>query len=262
MFALECLSSRSTSTLLISASAVIFLYIVSLSIYRIYFSPIARFPGPRLAAVTTWYEFYYDVVLSGQYQYKIKQLHNQYGPIIRITPFELHIDDPEFYDELYVGPSVRKTDKYRKNIAGFGQANAAFDTIPFALHRVRRAALNAFFSKKSVAELSPFIQAKVDQLCERFKGFKSTGAPVNLVHAFSAFTVDVITDYAFSKTLNHLEEPDFDPGWHEAMMMVSWMYNLGTHFHWIPKLLFNMPERVVQVTSPKMTVFPRLTKVR
>lgn len=32
------------------------------------------------------------------------------GPIIRINPYELHIDDLEFYDELYAG-STRKREK-------------------------------------------------------------------------------------------------------------------------------------------------------
>ena len=54
-------------------------YILALSIYRLYFSPVAKFPGPKLAALTFWYEFYYDVIKRGRYTWKIKELHEKYG---------------------------------------------------------------------------------------------------------------------------------------------------------------------------------------
>ena len=47
--------------------------------YRLHFSPIARFPGPKLAALTFLYEFYYDVWQEGQYTWKIRDLHDKYG---------------------------------------------------------------------------------------------------------------------------------------------------------------------------------------
>ena len=34
------------------------------------------------------------------------------GPIIRINPYEVHIDDPEFYEHVYVSAAERKTDKW------------------------------------------------------------------------------------------------------------------------------------------------------
>lgn len=56
-----------------------FVYVIIGSIYRLYFSPSARYPGPRLAALTYWYEFYYDVVCKGRYSWKIRDLHHRYG---------------------------------------------------------------------------------------------------------------------------------------------------------------------------------------
>ena len=55
------------------------LYFVGLPIYRLYWSPIAKFPGPKLAAVTYLYELYYDIVKRGKYTFKIRDLHDEYG---------------------------------------------------------------------------------------------------------------------------------------------------------------------------------------
>ena len=54
-------------------------YVLSLIIYRLFVSPIARFPGPKLAAVTTWYELYYDVIKKGKYLFEIEKMHDKYG---------------------------------------------------------------------------------------------------------------------------------------------------------------------------------------
>ena len=54
-------------------------YTIYGAIWRLYLSPIAHIPGPRLAALTLWNEFYYDVVLGGRYTFKLIQYHKKYG---------------------------------------------------------------------------------------------------------------------------------------------------------------------------------------
>lgn len=61
------------------AGLVLFVYVVGGVFYRLYLSPLAKFPGPKLAAATLWYEFYYDNFLKGQYTFKIMDLHKKYG---------------------------------------------------------------------------------------------------------------------------------------------------------------------------------------
>lgn len=50
-----------------------------LVIYRLVFHPLARFPGPKLAAASYWYEYYYDVSKQGRFIWQIMELHKQYG---------------------------------------------------------------------------------------------------------------------------------------------------------------------------------------
>jgi hypothetical protein len=52
---------------------------VYIIIDRLYFSPLAKFPGPKLAAATSLYESYYDVVKGGVYYKHIQKLHKIYG---------------------------------------------------------------------------------------------------------------------------------------------------------------------------------------
>ena len=56
-----------------------FLYTIGQIVYSLYFSPLAKFPGPKIAAITRWYEAYYEIILKGQYEFKIKEWHDKYG---------------------------------------------------------------------------------------------------------------------------------------------------------------------------------------
>jgi hypothetical protein len=107
------------------AAAAGILYLAGLVIYRLHFHPLADYPGPKLAAATVWYEFYYDGVQRGRYTFKIQEMHDKYGPIVRISPEELHCNDPSFIDTLYAGGSVRR-DKYEYFASQFGYVSTTY----------------------------------------------------------------------------------------------------------------------------------------
>lgn len=73
-----------TSTFRLTALTFV-LYCIVLVVYRLYFSPIAKFPGPKLAASTLWYEFYYDVMKKGRYSWEIGKMHEKYGKLRSAT---------------------------------------------------------------------------------------------------------------------------------------------------------------------------------
>jgi hypothetical protein len=69
-----------------AAGAVVSAYIISIVIYRLYLSPIAHFPGPRLAALTVMYEFYWEAICNGQFTFHIGELHKKYGSVRPLYP--------------------------------------------------------------------------------------------------------------------------------------------------------------------------------
>lgn len=136
------------------------------------------------------YEFYYDLVLRGQYTFHLHTLHAKFGPIIRINPYELHISDPACYDTLYASSaSEEKRNKWEWYTKQFGTPGAMFSTVGQDQHKARRAALNRFFSMVSVRRLQPVVEERVQRLIERFWGFKEADGEVKKIdYAFAAFT--------------------------------------------------------------------------
>lgn len=66
----------------------ILVYCILGVLYRLYFHPLSKFPGPKLPAVTVCSEFYHDCIQPGQYFTKIAQWHEQYGKFL--LPHVLH----------------------------------------------------------------------------------------------------------------------------------------------------------------------------
>ena len=77
--AYDQIKDLSRGTILAGAFVLWIVYLAGLAIYRLYLSPIAKFPGPKLAALSRWYEFYYEIPLRGQYSAHLQELHKIYG---------------------------------------------------------------------------------------------------------------------------------------------------------------------------------------
>ena len=136
------------------------------------------------------YEFYYDVVLRGQYTFHLRTLHARYGPIIRINPYEVHISDPLYYDTVYASSaSGEKRDKWEWSAKALGIPGSVLSVIGHEEHKAKRAVLNRLFSMASVRKLQPVVEERVRLLIERIRGFKNADEKVLKVNwLFSAFT--------------------------------------------------------------------------
>lgn len=60
-------------------------YFAVKTIYRLFFHPLRNFPGPKLAAATSAYEGYFNVIKTGMFIWELERLHNVYGKTPRET---------------------------------------------------------------------------------------------------------------------------------------------------------------------------------
>ncbi|KAF2257737.1 cytochrome P450 [Lojkania enalia] len=222
-----------------------------LCLYRLFISPISRFPGPKLAALSWWYEFYFDVVKHGQFFKETERLHTVYGPIVRINPDEIHINDPDWYNELYTS-AARPRDKSSWYI-GRGAGDSAFGTVPHNHHRLRRSVLNPFFSKSAVTRLEPLVQEKIDELCELL--MQRIGNVIEIRQAYFALNLDIINSYAFGKPIGLLDRSDFGTDWCVMLQKTTEANILLRHLPLLGDILLCLPEWLLARMSAPLRSF-------
>ncbi|KAK5701695.1 hypothetical protein LTR97_004513 [Elasticomyces elasticus] len=155
-------------------------------LYNITLHPLAKFPGPKLAAATRLYESYYELYLGGQYGDQILALHSRYGPIVRISPSEVHILDPTFFDELFnFNPELDKQIQVNDNL----QQTPGFEL------------------SCTVNGERPSIHTSHVPMCTRVEELKGQDTPFSMSTMYRCLTTDIISEYCFSQPFDLLDDP-------------------------------------------------------
>jgi succinate dehydrogenase hydrophobic anchor subunit len=80
-------SAISLTLLLLPPALVI--YVVGIVFYRLVLHPLAKYPGPHLAAATKWWRTYKDCIEAWSFVHGIEKLHEIYGDVVRVGPNEV-----------------------------------------------------------------------------------------------------------------------------------------------------------------------------
>lgn len=75
------------------------MYIIWKVAYNLYFHPLAKFPGPRLNAITDLPGIY--ILLKGRFALEVKKLHDKYGSVVRVSPNELSFNSVQAWEDIY-----------------------------------------------------------------------------------------------------------------------------------------------------------------
>lgn len=75
----------SISTIASIAILALTAYFITQCIYDLFFHQLRKFPSPKLAAIGSFYEFYYDVIRDSTYLWEIEKMHRTYGMEDRLS---------------------------------------------------------------------------------------------------------------------------------------------------------------------------------
>ncbi|KAI1180231.1 cytochrome P450 [Nemania sp. FL0916] len=221
-----------------TVALLLLIYFVCVAVYRLYFHPLSKFPGPRLAAITDLWELYQDYIReeSGHLFLELDKLHERYGPIVRIRPNEVH---PRDRDPL-VGTAI-------------GTPQATIGTGPYELHRMRKAAISPFFSSRAVGKMEADIQAHATKLFDDME--TRVGEVLDLRVYFLAWTTDFITGAIFHKSTDIFWDAKRAEDWFAVVFDFSGKFPLMKHLPWLVTTGLALPLYAWRVFMPSLVPF-------
>jgi cytochrome P450 len=135
----------------------------------VFFHSLRDFPGPFVSKFSRLP--YVWAVTRGQAVYRVKNLHDQYGSVVRVAPNELSYIDDRVWKDAY-GHRKNGRGDLNKHLGAFnlpGDPNHAILTADHENHgRIRKIFSNAF-SERSLQKQEHLFQKYVDLLCEKLE---------------------------------------------------------------------------------------------
>ncbi|PVH92548.1 putative benzoate 4-monooxygenase cytochrome P450 [Periconia macrospinosa] len=240
------------SYLALGASLIFTLYSLRLVVFRLYFHPLARFPGPKILAATTWFETYVDL-FHHDFPQRLSKIHDKYGPIVRVAPNEIHVNDADFFQTVFVAAAKHRTDIIPPR--GLGQDDSIGSTRTHDMHQLRRKPLDKFMGLQNIVRLQGMIHEEIRTLDQKISALKNSGKPVRLDCVFTSFTGDIVGRLACGESPSLLEGKDFTPEWYDMIRGAARIIPLLRHFPQLGEATRMLPNWLVQALTPRSAGF-------
>jgi cytochrome P450 len=182
--------------------------------YNLFLHPLRRFPGPKLAAITKFQALYYRGV--GKAVAWNHELHQKYGPVVRVTPNELSFIQPEAWRDIN-GHRIGGKPNFTKDATFYGRdfflaegESGGIIRSDDVSHARQRRLISAAFSDKSLREQEPLLRQYVDTLVSKLSEMsKAEDDKVNIVDWYNFTTFDIMADLTFGEPLHLLDKGDY-----------------------------------------------------
>ncbi|KAH8689533.1 putative cytochrome P450 [Talaromyces proteolyticus] len=202
----------------------------SLLVYRQFFHPLNKFPGPFGTRVSGFFLSLKFLKADSAFQYL--RLHQKYGYFVRVGSSDLSITHPKGMSAVYgPGSSCTKGDAY-------DVTNPVVSLHSFRnrqSHDNRRRVWSSAFGDTALRGYEKRIRQYRDMLMSTFAETK--GRPINVTQWFNNYSFDVVGDLAFGRSFDMLKNDNdhwavvllaegFKP---LALSPPTWLFRLAQH---------------------------------
>lgn len=175
-------------------------YVVSVIIYRIWFHPLSKYPGPFLAKFTDIYPMVAMFNMTRLYwQYDMLKT---YGSPVRVATNQLFFSDMKSWVDIY-GQSSNPCLKEATFYAPFTAtgANSVFNEIEKGAHARVRRLLSHAFSLQALLRDEPIIRKRIEVLDDVvFKPAAQSGEVVDIFGKMMCHFLDISSYFSFGKS--------------------------------------------------------------
>lgn len=175
-------------------------------IYRLFFSPLSKIPGPWQTRISTVPEA--NALKENRRAQWVTDLFDKYpdAVAVRTGPSSVSFNHPDAVKEIY---------GHGKTADGFGKSSwyDAFSTTGESLfstrskkrHGMKRRMVAHGFSAQSLQLFEPYVDITLNKFMEKMDYFASTGEPFDIYFWFELFTMDLMGELALGNNFGVLD---------------------------------------------------------
>uniref|UniRef100_A0A8H7KA36 Uncharacterized protein n=1 Tax=Bionectria ochroleuca TaxID=29856 RepID=A0A8H7KA36_BIOOC len=184
------------------------IYVTTVCVYRVFFHPLARFPGPALAKISNLHAAYY--AWQGTIRDDTLRCHEKYGKHVRYAPDRVLFNSAQALSDIYSHRA--NTIKSKTYLMLAHQAANSLTMRDKVLHGKRRRVVSQAFSEATMRSFEPKIVEKIQRLCDTITkslGVDGWSETKDMGRYSDYLAFDIMADVVFSAQYNTVENEKF-----------------------------------------------------
>ncbi|GKT45271.1 putative sterigmatocystin biosynthesis P450 monooxygenase STCB [Colletotrichum spaethianum] len=193
------------STDAVYTAAGLFTVLILYALHTTYTNPLRHIPGPWHSLLTRLPLKH--SILKGRRMYYVHYLHSCYGPVVRISPYEVAVADPDGFAAIHrIGGGFLKAPWYRSSNMPDGGEPSIFAMRDPKKHAIRRRLLARVFTKTSLRRnWEETVRANVEKAVEKIYAEVKGAGCSDVLKWFTMMTTDVVAHLCFGESFKMLE---------------------------------------------------------